>query len=113
MKNHTETPNRSRRRFVRAGAAAVVAVPLASLLAQRPSLAQEKVEESDPTAQALGYVHDASTTDNEKYEEGQLCSNCQYYLKAQEQDGWAPCPIIQNKLVNGDGWCNVWVAAPA
>lgn len=101
----------TRRRFVRATGAVAVAVPLASLLATRPSLAQDKLSEDDATAQALGYVHDASTSDNAARQEGAICANCSLYAKDQEQDGWAPCSIFPGKLVNGEGWCTVWQQA--
>lgn len=98
-----------RRRLVQAGALSVVAVPLSGLLASRPSVAQEKIEESDPTAQSLNYVHDASAVDNPARQDGAVCTNCQLYQGA-ESDEWAPCAIFQNKLVKGTGWCTAWVA---
>ena len=98
----------SRRQFVTASAVAVATVPLATLLAQRPSLAQEQLTEDDPTAQALGYVNDAGATDNAAREPDANCANCQLYMTDQGADGWAPCSIFGNKLVKGEGWCTVW-----
>lgn len=78
-------------------------------------LAQDKVAEDEPLAQAMGYVEDASTTDTTKFpkragEEGakQFCYNCALY-DGSEDDEFAPCSIFQNRLVAGAGWCNAWV----
>lgn len=94
-----------RRRFVRTGAVAVTAIPLAAVLAQRAGVAQEKAQPGE----ALEYVEDASNTSNPARQEGAVCSNCQLYNKAEEADGFAPCPALANKLVAADGWCIAWV----
>ena len=69
-----------------------------------------KIEESDPVAQSLKYVHDASSVDpstraNPAAE--QDCANC---ALIQGDDGaeWRPCQIFPGKLVNAKGWCSVW-----
>ena len=103
-----QIPNRNRRRLLKAGAVSVAAIPLASLLASRPSLAQDKVDPSDPTAQSLSYVEDASSVDNPAHQEGAVCHNCQLY-QGSESDEHAPCAIFQGKLVAGQGWCSAWV----
>jgi hypothetical protein len=79
-------------------------------------LAQDAVAESEPLAQAMGYVVDASKTDTAKFpkragEEGakQFCHNCALYGGAADAEQ-APCSIFQNRLVAGAGWCNAWVA---
>ncbi len=69
-----------------------------------------RLEESDPQARSLSYVHDASSVDASKfprYEEGQICANCALYL---DQNGaeWGGCSIFPGKLVNANGWCSVW-----
>ncbi len=80
----------------------------------RVSLAADKVGEDDPTAIALGYLHDASKVDTNKWpkragSEGakQFCNNCALYVE--QGDGWGGCSIFQNRLVAGEGWCNAWV----
>ena len=72
--------------------------------------------ESDPTAKALGYLHDATAVDTGKYPnratpEGQkqFCHNCKLYQAG--ADGWGGCSIFQNKLVKGEGWCSAWTPA--
>lgn len=101
----------SRRRFLKAGAASVVAVPLTA--GTLPVRAQEPVAltEDDATAQALGYKADASTVDAAKfptYAEGQKCANCLQY-QGKDGDSSGLCAIFPGKLVAGSGWCQVWV----
>ena len=69
-----------------------------------------KLEESDPTAQSLKYVHDASTVDpasraNPAPE--QDCANCAL-IQGTDGDEWRPCQIFPGKLVAAAGWCSVW-----
>ena len=90
------------------GALALSAIPI-------QLVAQDHVAESEPLAQAMGYVTDATKTDTAKFpkragEAGakQFCYNCALY--AGEADAAsAPCSIFQNRLVEGAGWCNAWV----
>mgnify|MGYP003315464664 CR=1 FL=1 len=68
------------------------------------------IEESDPVAQSLKYVHDASAVDpasraNPAPE--QDCSNCAL-IQGDEGAQWRPCMIFPGKLVNNAGWCSVW-----
>lgn len=79
-------------------------------------LAQDAVAESDPLAQAMGYVQDATKADTVKFpkragEAGakQFCHNCALFA-GDATSATAPCSIFQNKLVHGNGWCNAWVA---
>lgn len=104
-----------RREFLKLGikaggsAIALTAIPL-------HLQAQDLVVESEPLAQAMGYVEDASKTDTAKFpkragEAGakQFCYNCALYAGAADSES-APCSIFQNRLVKGAGWCNAWVA---
>jgi len=107
--------NRFDRRTVIKGAlAGLAALPAAGLV--REAAAQgdlPKLEESDPQAKALGYVHDASKVDtaaNPMFKEGSHCGNC---LQLQGTEGqWRPCNIFPGKLVDVNGWCKVWVKKP-
>jgi len=79
-------------------------------------LAQDMVAESEPLAQAMGYVADASKVDTAKFPKrageagaNQFCHNCALYAGDAESES-APCSIFQNRLVAGNGWCNAWVA---
>lgn len=72
-----------------------------------------KIEESDATAKALSYVHDASTVDKSKHPRfaaGQNCAGCAQY-KANDADGWGGCAIFPGKLVADGGWCAGFIAA--
>ena len=110
MKSHVKV---ARRTFLRNTLVASAAIPLAGIpIVLKAS--SEKVAESDPTAVALGYLHDANTVDTKKYPnratpEGQkqFCHNCKLYQAG--DDGWGGCSIFQGKLVNGEGWCTAWI----
>lgn len=97
-----------RRRFLTMLTTSIAALPFIGLLGQRRVNAQElpKVEESDPTAQALSYVHDASQ--GGKAPAGQLCSNCQHYTGTEGEE-WGPCALFPGKAVNANGWCAGWL----
>ena len=91
------------------GALALAAIPI-------HLLAQDAVAETEPLAQAMGYVADASKVDTAKFpkragEAGaqQFCHNCALYAGEADAES-APCSIFQNRLVAGAGWCNAWVA---
>ena len=69
-----------------------------------------RIEESDPIARSLKYVHDASTVDpaqraNPAAE--QNCANCAL-IQGDPNAQWRPCQIFPGKLVNNAGWCSVW-----
>jgi hypothetical protein len=76
----------------------------------------------DPTAKALGYVHDAETVDVAKWPTrastdgvNKLCSNCNLIVGesksvAGEEGKWIGCQLFPGKLVNENGWCSAWVA---
>jgi hypothetical protein len=97
----------SRRTFL------ITSMGLASSMAMtRQVLAQgaAKLDESDPTAVALGYKHDATQVDSAKqtkYKAGEDCGNCQLY-QGKEGDEWGPCPIFGGKQVARGGWCSAY-----
>ena len=71
-----------------------------------------KIEESDPVAKALAYVHDASSVDTSaqpRFQAGQNCSNCAQY--SNDDGGWGACAIFPGKLVAAQGWCAGYIAA--
>lgn len=87
-----------------------VAVAGTALAATRGFAQAAKVDEKDPQAVALGYVHDTTKADAKKFPKhanDQKCSNCQLYQgKAGAADG--PCPLFAGKLVAANGWCSAW-----
>ena len=125
-----------RRRFLRTAGQAALAVPLVGLAAcarredtppattPPPDMSSEapaaepepasseplRLNEADPQAQALGYVHDATTVDaaaQPRYASGQACRNCVLFQGA-EGDEWANCSIFPGRQVKATGWCNVY-----
>ncbi len=109
----------SRRQFIGAAIAAAAFTPLAgrSLFNVAHAGDLPKVSEADPTAVALGYVHDATRVDTAKYPKrageagaSQFCDNCSLY-QADAGAEWGKCSIFPGKLVKGAGWCNAWVKA--
>ncbi len=108
-----------RREFLKTGSIALAVLALAARVgdagaqakkAEDKKGAQPRLEEKDPAAQALGYVHDAAKADRKKFanwQAGQTCANCaQYQGKAGE--AWGPCAIFPGKQVNAKGWCAAW-----
>lgn len=68
-----------------------------------------RLEESDATAKALAYVHDATTvTEQVRGGNGRVCSTCRFFGKVDE--GWGPCTLFPGKSVAAPGWCKGWVA---
>ena len=115
-KDTKQTPTRrsrlsllSRRRFVKSAGAATMAFGFGTT-----SVADEqlpRVDENDPTAKALNYVHDAGTVDAAKRPSDRYCYNCSLY-NGSADDEWAKCSIFPGKLVAGRGWCSVWAPKP-
>ena len=111
-------PTWTRRRFVAATTGGLAVIPALNLLAQEGG-ATPRLDETNPTAVAFGYKHEADAVDTTRFpkratDEGktQFCDNCLHYKNAEEVDGWGPCAIFPNTVVAAKGWCNVWVAQP-
>ncbi len=88
----------------------LVPATLAVGAAMRAQAQAAKIEESDPAAKAVKYVHDASKLDpakNAPFKAGSNCANCALY-QGKPTDAWAPCPIVANKQVAAKGWCTAW-----
>lgn len=69
-----------------------------------------KVSEDDPMAKGMRYTHDGSTVDpasRANPAENQSCANCAL-VQGNDGDEWRPCQIFPGKLVNANGWCQVW-----
>jgi High potential iron-sulfur protein len=98
-----------RRTVLKSALAGLAALPAVGLAAEQP-----KLDEKDPLAVAMGYVHDAKKVDANKvpqYKKGSLCSNCMQ-IQGKDGDQWRGCNIFPGKLVNANGWCKVWVLKP-
>ncbi len=69
-----------------------------------------RIDEKDPQAVALGYVHDTTKADKKKYPKhsnDQKCTNCALW-QAKPTDAWGGCPLFGAKQVAGPGWCSAW-----
>lgn len=99
--------SRSRRAILRGSAIGLAALAGSALLpaARLQASDQPQVSEDDTTAKALKYKHDA--TASERPSADQFCNNCRYF-RGSAGDEWAPCDLFPGKVVNGNGWCNVW-----
>jgi hypothetical protein len=103
----------ARRQFIQFSAVAA-----AGYFVARPDEANAqdmpKIEESDPVAQSLKYVHDASSVDPAQRANpaaDQDCANCAL-IQGADGDAWRPCQIFPGKLVDANGWCSVWAPKP-
>lgn len=107
----------SRRRFL-AGTLLIPAIDIT-----RPAFAQDmpRVEESDPTAAALGYKHNVADINAQMFPrrsteaggENQFCDNCVLYTGPAGEESWGSCALFPGKVVHAKGWCNVWAPKPA
>ena len=69
-----------------------------------------RLDEKDPKAVALGYVHDTTKADKKKFpkhDNAQKCNNCALY-QGKATDPWGGCPLFGAKQVAGPGWCSAW-----
>jgi hypothetical protein len=106
MKNE----RRSFLRTIPAALAVAAAAQSPHLLAQAKPAAGPKLDESDPQAKALGYVHDASKADKAKFanwKPGETCNGCLQF-KGKPKDSFGPCTIFGNKQVAAKGWCTAF-----
>jgi len=104
-----------RRTVLKNALAGLAALPAAGLIERAAAQgSQPHLDEKDPLAVAMAYVHDVKKVDANKtpqYKKGAHCANC---MQIQGKDGeeWRGCNIFPGKLVNANGWCKVWVAKP-
>lgn len=102
--------DQGRRRFIAGAGTAIGAVALASVL-PRQARAEDlpHLSPTDPTAQTLGYVEDATKADKAKfptYAAGSVCANCNFFQGAAA--AWGPCQLFPGKSVNAKGWCSAY-----
>jgi hypothetical protein len=67
-----------------------------------------RLSETDPRAQAVGYVEDASKIDKAKfpgYAAGQTCATCSLF-QGSSMDAYGGCTIFGDKQVAARGWCS-------
>lgn len=104
--------NIERRDFLKIGSLAVASLAITPRAGESLAQgAQQHVDEKDPQAEGLGYKHDATKVDKQKfakYKPGETCANCQLY-QGKPGEAWGGCPIFSNKQVNAKGWCSAHV----
>ena len=104
------------RRDLMKGALAGAVLPALGLIGKDARAADlTPLEESDPTAKALGFVTDASKVDasaNPTFKAGQTCGGCSQY-QGKPTDATAGCTIFAGRSVPAGGWCRAWVQRPA
>ena len=105
----------SRRAIVKGGLIAGAFIPALGLLANGAAAAGlPALDAKDPTAQALGFVTDATKVDaaaNATYKPNQKCGTCAQF-QGKAGDATAGCSIFAGKSVPQGGWCKVWAAKP-
>ncbi|MEI6001889.1 high-potential iron-sulfur protein [Paraburkholderia bengalensis] len=97
----------TRREFITASLGCAVTL-YATLAANRDARADEKLNEADPAAKAVGYVADAAKVDKghfPAYKAGQTCNNCSLF-QGSPKDAWGGCTLFGTKQVAGGGWCS-------
>jgi hypothetical protein len=106
----------TRRAIVKNGLIAGTFIPAMGLMAQSAAAAGlPPLDPKDPSAQALGFVTDATKVDaaaNPTYKPTQKCSTCAQY-QGKPSDPTAGCNIFPGKSVPAGGWCKVWAQKPA
>ena len=101
--------DKDRRKALKIALTGIAVVPLSGLLLNSRADAGDlpPVAEDDPAAKGLGYVHDATKSDNPKRKPDQFCKNCN--LIRSDSGEWRACQIFPGKGVNENGWCSAWV----
>ena len=107
--------NTSRRNAMKVMLGGLATVPLMNLVGIAAAQAEDLPHvdpATDPTAQALKYVADATQADRAaaarpgKPPEEQHCANCQFVLA--DAGEWRPCSLFPGKAVDENGWCASW-----
>lgn len=96
----------TRRSFMLHIAAAGTALGAGSLAQAQAA----RLDENDPQAKALGYVHDTTKVDAKRFPrhtKDQKCTNCALFQGAPTA-AWGGCPLFGAKQVAGPGWCSAW-----
>jgi hypothetical protein len=100
-----------RRKFLKMGSVTIASMAITLRAAKSAIAAQPHVDESDATAQALGYKHDVAKVDKAKfpaYKAGDACDGCKLY-QGKPGEAWGGCQIFAGKDVNAKGWCSAYV----
>lgn len=91
-----------------------VAAAGTALAASQAQAQAVKLDEKDPQAVSLGYVHDTTKADGKKFPKhtkDQKCSNCALF-QGKAGDAWGGCGIFGTKQVAANGWCSAYAKKP-
>jgi hypothetical protein len=91
-----------------------VAAAGTALAASQARAQAAKVDEKDPQAVSLGYVHDTTKADAKKFPKhtkDQKCSGCALF-QGKAGDAWGGCGIFGTKQVAANGWCSAFAKKP-
>ncbi len=98
--------NPSRRGFLACG----LGLSTAFAWQQAARAQSTRLEESDPAAQKVGYVHDAARVDKARfttYQSGQNCAGCSLY-QGDTGSAWGGCVLFGDRQVAAAGWCSAY-----
>lgn len=96
-----------------AGLAVFLAKPWQSAMVFADGAALPQLDESNPTAKALGYQLNADKVDPKKWPKRsgadakqQRCSTCMFYTAIDKKSGKSQ--IFPTNSVKAEAWCNSW-----
>ena len=99
-----------RRDFLKCALVSAVVIPVLGAADARAT-DLPLLDPTDPVAQSLGFVPDASkvaVNANSMFKPGQLCGVCMQYL-GKASDAAAGCGIFAGHSVPSRGWCKAFV----
>lgn len=105
--SENKTAIESRRRFMKTAVVATAAV-MAGGTIRKLFAAEPHLTDADPTAKAMDYVEDATTSKNKLYKPGSICADCQLYSGG--KTGFGSCQLFPGKSVSAKGWCTSYTA---
>ena len=92
----------ARRQFLKATVVATAAVMAGATIREAFGAGDmPHLTDADPTAKAMDYVDDATTSKNELYKPGSVCANCQLYSGGTAGNG--DCQLFPGKQVSAKG----------
>jgi len=99
-----------RRDFLKCALASAAAIP-ALRMADAMATDVTPLDPTDPVAQSLGFVSDASkvvASANPTFKSGQHCGACMQY-RGKPSDATSACSIFGGHSVPSGGWCRAFV----
>jgi hypothetical protein len=88
-----------------------VAAASGAFVTARASAAAPRLKETDPEAVAVAYALDANKVDKARFPKRMAtdrCGTCKAFIVKPGEE-WGACALIEEKSVNGAGWCSSYV----